>query len=62
MRLLPQIFNQCQPGLSRPTATPMPTLSTAVQVQNSSGVPGFQASADLFGGANALNQSMQVLK
>ncbi|KAH9536969.1 hypothetical protein CY35_16G027200 [Sphagnum magellanicum] len=50
-------------GLSRPTATPMPTLSTAVQAQSSSGVPGFQASAHLFGGGfKATDLSSSSLK
>ncbi len=50
-------------GLSRPTATPMPTPSTAAQAQNSSGVPGFQASADLFGGGfKATGRSSSSLK
>ncbi|CAK9200109.1 unnamed protein product [Sphagnum troendelagicum] len=37
-------------GTSRPTATPMPTPSTTAHAQDSSGAPGFQATADLFSG------------
>jgi epidermal growth factor receptor substrate 15 len=37
-------------GTSRPTATPMPAPSTTAHAQDSSGAPGFQATADLFSG------------